>query len=145
MSYHLFQFLRIAVDGSYDVSYIVSRDKDREVPAVFISLPDEGRSRALKPRCRWCKCFITDCGHNQEVDEEEEIRLAKIEEKEAFKVCAVDESDPTPTIENIISATPYFSTKKRKVPSTLRAFYDMAEKDKRRYAQNDFRHVDFIQ
>ena len=62
-------------DGSYDVSYIVSRDKDREVPAVFISLPDEGRSRAVKPRCRWCKCFITDCGHNQEVDEEEEEKL----------------------------------------------------------------------
>ena len=127
-------------DGSYDVSYIVSRDKDREVPAVFISLPDEGRSRAVKPRCRWCKCFITDCGHNQEVDEEEEIRLAKMEEKETLKISAGFESNQLPDTENAVSSTAQigvcFAIKKRKVPSILRVFYEKAEKDKRRCVLN---------
>ena len=42
---------------------------------MFISLPDESGSRAIKPRCRWCKSFISDCGHNQDFDEEEEEKI----------------------------------------------------------------------
>ena len=38
----------------------------------------------VKPRCKWfhCRCFIADCGHNQEIDEETEAKKKAEEEKE---------------------------------------------------------------
>ena len=69
-------------DGTYDISYIVHRGSDKDVPRIFISRVEGSAKRVVKPRCRWCKCFIVDCKHNQEIDEVAEAKK-KLEKEKA--------------------------------------------------------------
>ena len=142
MYYHSAEFnyyIYICLDGTYDVSYIVSRDKDREVPAVFISVPEEGSSRAVKPRCRWCKSFVADCRHNQEYDEEAEARaLAEAERAARELEFTATESASIPqlvTSSRPSSQGPSAEIRKR-TPAALKEFYDKADKDRRRSRLN---------
>jgi hypothetical protein len=117
------------------VHYIVNGGRDLEVPAVFIRLPEEAAVRAVKPRCRWCKSFITDCRHNQEFDEEEEARQRALAEKAAKEASILSG-------EGISQLTPLSvdggQEVVRIVKNPLEKFYRKAERDKKRYHLHRF-------